>query len=466
MVVRGRHSGHYGARFVGRRRPPTAPTGALGRQPRFDGVCPDQDDTVAVLSIVARSAGRCSTRERSETRWDIRLPATNRDEEPRINIDDKKIAVLSLQTDDGLGGTELMAFSMLSRLDRARFEVTVCFMAQPGPVGEMYRRQRIEVHHLRSQGQHTGSAMWQLWRLLTSRRFDIIEIYGLRLNIAGRILGRLSGHRRIVATQRSIDDWRRWWHVWLDRVTSRWVVLYIANSQAAADRLASRERIPERRIAVIENGIDPAPYGRSESGRVRAELSTTPDAIVLTCVANYRKAKGHHVLIDAVAKLVAVHPEVRLWLVGGDAELVDDASAYSQASVEDHVERAGLRQHVVFLGIRRDIPEILADSDVFVLSSLWEGMPGSILEGMAARLPVVATAVGGIPEVVVQHETGYLVPPGDAASLADALQRLVEDRAGRLAMGQKGFERVCQNFSIEEKVRELQAVYASLAGSE
>lgn len=432
----------------------------------FDGVSANQDDTVAALpnrGPMRRPLDHPGNV--SETGCDTRLPPTNHDEEPPINVDEKRIAVLSLQTDDGLGGTELMTFSMLSRLDRTRFDVTVCFMAKPGPVGEMYRRKRIEVRHLRSEGQPTRPAIWQLWRLLTTRRFDIIEIYGLRLNIAGRLLGRLSGHRRIVATQRSIDDWRRWWHVWLDRVTSRWVALYIANSQAAADRLASRERIPEQRIMVIQNGIDPAPYGRAESGRVRAELSTTRDAIVLTCVANYREAKGHHVLVDAVARLVAVHPNVRLWLAGGDADLSDKASAYSRASVEDHVARAGLRQHVVFLGIRQDIPEILADSDIFVLSSLWEGMPGSILEAMAARLPVAASAVGGIPEMVVQNETGYLVPPGDAASLADALERLVEDRAGRLAMGLKGFERVGRNFSIEEKVRELEAVYASLAGS-
>jgi glycosyltransferase involved in cell wall biosynthesis len=374
--------------------------------------------------------------------------------------------VLSLQTDDGLGGTELMTFSMLTRLDRGRFDVTVCFLAKPGPVGDMYRRQGIEVHHLRHDGQSTRQAMLQLWRLLRTGHFDIIEIYGLRLNVAGRVLGGLSGHRRIIAAQRSVDDWRRWWHVWLDRVTSRWVALYVANSQAAADRLASREHILSARITVIENGIDPSPYAQSETGRVRAELAVSPDAVVLTCVANYREAKGHHVLIDAVARLVAVHPEVRLWLVGGDTEPADTLSEYSRASIEDHVERAGLGQHVDFLGIRQDIPAILADSDVFVLSSLWEGMPGSILEAMAARLPVVASRVGGIPEVVVESETGYLVPPNDPVSLADALRVLVEDRARRTAMGQNAFDRVSRSFSIDEKVRELQAVYLSLAGPE
>lgn len=362
-----------------------------------------------------------------------------------------RIKVLSLQTGSVIGGSELMAFSFLSRIDQSKFDVTVCFSWTEGPVSEMYRQKGIEVFHLGHRP--TYRVIWRLWKLLSRRHFDSMDIYGLRINIIGRILGSLSGHRVIITSQRSVDDWRRLWHIWLDRLTSHWVTLYISNIYASAKRLQEREKVPHSRIQVIHNGIDITPFAQAQVGLVRRQLAIETISAVITCVANFREVKGHRILIDAVAALHAQNPDSYLWLVG-DGPL--------RSETEHQVRVLGLEGAVKFLGQRSDVPHILADTDIFVLASLWEGMPGVILEAMAARLPVVATSVGGIPEVVVHGQTGYLVPPTDPQALAAALTRLLEDKRLRLEMGRAGHRRVRSHFSLDAKVRELENIYELL----
>ncbi len=320
----------------------------------------------------------------------------------------------------------------------------------------MYAERGMEVIYLRELGERYIRSVPRLRRLLKSRQFDVIEIYGLRLNILGRLVARAYGQRVVVTAQRSVDDWRRWWHVWMDHYTSRWVTLYVANSQAAADRLTSRERIRPTKIRVIENGIDPAPFADAAK-RVQARHAGTAVPVVITCVANLRPAKAHHVLVEAFSLVAKQHPDTRLRLVG---------DGISRTAIEQQITRLQLDSKVEVMGQRLDVPDILADSDVFVLSSLWEGMPGSLLEAMAAAMPVVATAVGGVPEVVVHEETGLLVEPNDPGQLAEAIARLIVDPRLRLMMGQRGLARVVSHFDLAAKVRDYDALYSSLASRE
>lgn len=364
-----------------------------------------------------------------------------------------EIRVLSLQSGARSGGTELMNFSILQRIDRIRFKVVVCFLDEKGPVSDYYRREGFEVIHLNYHHRPLPAVARDLFGLLKSHAPDILHIYGLRANILGRIAGRLAGCRNIVSAQHSIDPWRRWWHVWLDRLTSRWVSLYIPNTFAAAERLQKVERIPPDKLIVIHNGLDVTPFEKAIPGRVRSELGISAEALVVTCVAHFRAAKGHDTLLEAVDVLRRQGISSHLWLVG-DGEL--------RRSIEAKAKSLGLGQNVRFLGTRTDIPDILADTDVFVLASLWEGLPGAVMEAMAVRLPVVATRVGGVPELVVDGETGLLVTAGDAEALATALERLIGDRGLCSRLGQAGHRRIVTKFRLEDKVRELEELYLSL----
>jgi len=142
-------------------------------------------------------------------------------------------------------------------------------------------------------------------------------------------------------------------------------------------------------------------------------------------------------------------------LVVGDGKL--------RPVIEKQIARLGLCKYVRLLGTRTDVPNLLSASDILVLASLWEGLPGVIAEAMASGLPVVATNVGGIPELVVDGKTGLLVPPGDATSLADALSRLIDDPDLRYRLGVEGYHRISTYFRWEDKVSKLEQVYSDLS---
>jgi len=208
-------------------------------------------------------------------------------------------------------------------------------------------------------------------------------------------------------------------------------------------------------IEVVPSGIDFSPFeGRLSKDFLRNEFGFAPDDFLAGIVAALEDHKGHKYLIEAASIIKRRAPKVKIIIVGkGSLEYELDQQA------------RGLQVHdlVFFLGFREDVPRILASLDAFVLSSYLEGLGTSILDAMASRLPVVATDVGGIPEVVVHNETGILVPPRNPEALAEALIRLHDDRALALRLGEKGYKVVHEKFSSESMACRIIAVYQRIA---
>jgi glycosyltransferase involved in cell wall biosynthesis len=186
---------------------------------------------------------------------------------------------------------------------------------------------------------------------------------------------------------------------------------------------------------------------------MRRTFGVQAQGLLVGTVGRLHPQKGFASLLAAVARVRERLPAIRLLLVGGGA-LRRDLVARAEA--------LGLAEVVIFAGSRGDVPEILAALDLFVLPSLWEGLPNAVLEAMAAGLPVVATAAGGTPEVVVDGETGLLVPPGDVTALAEAIERLLRDPGLRRKMGEAGRKRVEGHFTIEQTVAQTVALYETL----
>lgn len=200
---------------------------------------------------------------------------------------------------------------------------------------------------------------------------------------------------------------------------------------------------------VIYNGIPTACFVL-RAGRDNAKGEKD---VVLLHVGRFAPQKNHLLLIEAFALAVKEYPTMQLWLVG-DGPL--------QPAVERLVKEKGLEEKVLFLGIRDDVPKLLADSDVFILPSDWEGVPLTVLEAMAAGKPVIATAVGGVPELVEDGATGVLVPPRDPEALAQGILRLVKDPDLRRRMGKAARERALEHFDISRTAREYEALYLKL----
>lgn len=199
------------------------------------------------------------------------------------------------------------------------------------------------------------------------------------------------------------------------------------------------------RIHVIPNGVDADLYQRQEVRQeVRRDLGVDESAPLIIMVGTFKKQKGHTYLIDALSRIVDHHPDVRVLFVG-DGELRDE--------VERRIVTTGLGEVVQLLGNRRDVPRLLGASDMFVLPSLWEGLPMALLEAMAAGLPCIATRVSGSSQVIEQGSSGLLVQPGDADDLEIALRRLLADRALADALGRAGRQRVLDHFSSRQQAR-------------
>jgi glycosyltransferase involved in cell wall biosynthesis len=190
-----------------------------------------------------------------------------------------------------------------------------------------------------------------------------------------------------------------------------------------------------------------------DRAQILGRLGLDPQARLLTTVGTLKTQKGHHHLIEAAPRVARRHPTAHFVFVG-DGEL--------RAELEAQARDRGVSDKIHFLGNRRDVVELLAATDVFVLPSLWEGLAMALLEAMAAAKPIVATAVSGTSQVMIHDETGLLVPPADAVALAQAIDEMLSDPDRAQSMGQAARRHVEANWSVEKQAAEYRALYRHL----
>jgi glycosyltransferase involved in cell wall biosynthesis len=237
---------------------------------------------------------------------------------------------------------------------------------------------------------------------------------------------------------------------------SRWkysqVDCFIANSLAVRDRLAA-EGIPRSKTTIVSEGVDVERIQRLPAASVHAAFYLPTHAPIVGNVAALVPHKGHHHLIDAAALVVRDVPDVRFVIVG-DGEL--------RGALETHIKHRHLERHVFLAGFRVDAVELTKGFDIFAVSSVTEGQCGALIDAMAAAKPAVATTAGAIAEVVVDGETGFLVPPRDDGAMAAKLATLLKDEALRARMGDAALRRARDCFTVERMVERVAAVYEEL----
>jgi glycosyltransferase involved in cell wall biosynthesis len=285
-------------------------------------------------------------------------------------------------------------------------------------------------------------------RFLRLEHADLLHTHGhLAANVLGRVGARLA-HIPVVAHMHIENAFRsdlpgRALQIALDDVTARLCTRILVVSQATR-RALERQGYPRGRMEVVYNGV----------ALERAEPIRLVDAPTVVHVARLAPVKGQRELIDAVAMLGGVHTV----LVGRDLE---QAGAYER-ELRDVAKRAGVAERVHFTGYREDVPGILAGADLVALPSWIEGLPLVVLEAMAQTRPVVATSVGGTPELVVDGETGLLVPPRNVDALAAALRELLDDPERARQLGEAGRARAVQRFSEQAMTHRVLEVYAEI----
>lgn len=373
----------------------------------------------------------------------------------------RKIRVLQFLSSANIGGTERMVLQLVTRMDPQRFATDICFLYGPGPVGTELSRRGFKVTYFYFHPAKLPLVIARLTAFFRRNPYDVVHIYGYKANLLVRTLCWYWGPKYIITGQRSTDQNRRWFHSQLDRLTSRRVSLYISNSAAAKKLLVEREKIPEEKIIVIPNGVDcqrfrpPTP---EEKAALRSRLGLPKTATIMVNVANLLPVKGHMYLLKAIASLPSKIKEKLALLLVGYGPL--------QESLKKEAALLNLYSVVRFLGRQEseNVAKILRAADIFVLASLWEGLPNAVLEAMATGLPVVATATGGVPELIRDEKEGLLVPPKDPDALAAAVRRLVSDIQLRQTLGGNARVRAQKSFSLEEMTAQTEKIYLSLLG--
>ena len=342
------------------------------------------------------------------------------------------------------------------RLDRERFEPEVLCLYGRGPFSEDLEASAIPVRTLGVDRRVAPRNWLRTWGALGEVRADVVHTHlpeAAWYALPGAYL------RRSPVRISHLHNTHWYWPAKLrrlDRAASAFASLSLACSTAVRDFARDRLHYPAGKLEVLRNALDLSPFESLPTREAaRRSLDLPQDSPILTCVASLDEQKGHEHLLEALVRIRAEAPGVRLLVVG-------DGESAIREGLEEAVRRKGLEQAVTFLGTRHDVPLLLAASDVFVLASLWEGLPMVLAEAGAAGVPAVATSVGGVPEIVEDGVTGLLAPAGDPDRLAGAVLALLADPQRRLRMGEAARRRVTTMFDIQMAAARLEELYLDL----
>ena len=322
------------------------------------------------------------------------------------------------------------------------------------PEGELYRRmsEGTDLIPLAPMHEIDLAAAWRLSRVLKQLKPDVIHAHdphGVAMAATALSIASPSPPPPLVASRRiefriAQNSFSKWKYGRVD--------CFVAISEAVRDRLVG-DGIPRNKITVVHEGVDVERIVHLQTANVHAAFYLPTHAPVVGNIGALVPQKGQHHLIDAAAIVVRAVPDSR-FVICGDGEL--------RQALEDHIKRKHLERHVFLAGFRADVLELLKGFDLFALSSLQEGLCTSLVDAMAASKAAVATRVGGVPEVVADGETGFLVQPRDHEAMADRIIALLKDNAGRARMGKAALKRAREQFTVDRMVEGTLETYKRL----
>ncbi len=369
----------------------------------------------------------------------------------------KRIRVLHILPDLVPYGLERIVANLALLGDRARFEPAVASLYgyAPGSLADDFQQAGVPVFHLDKRRGPDPRMIPRLARLLRRTQPEIVHThnYVLRYVLPAAAL---AGSPPIIHTVHNLADRETdRLGLWIQRRAFRRRVQPVAISEECA---ASFERVYGRPAPVIRNGITVEKYQhpivpRSEWRRLHGFAMQD---LLVTCVARFEPQKDHRTLMEAFARLAREVPAAKLVLAG---------SGRLQDAARRQVRELGLERRVFFLGQRGDIADILGASDIFALASLWEGNPLSVMEAMAAGLPIAATRVGAVPELAEDGRHGLLAAPGDAAGLAESMLGLARHAGRRRQFGRAAAERARGCFDHRGMVAAYEDLYRQALGA-
>lgn len=352
-----------------------------------------------------------------------------------------------------IGGTERQFVNLVKRLDESRFDVHLaCFKRWGEFLGEIEASGRPLTDYAIKKllSYRTLQQQWRFAAYLRKHRIQVLHTYGFYPNLFAIPAAKLAGVPVKIAAIRDMGAYMGPVHTRLQRAICGMADCVLVNAEAVQRWLVGQGYSSEK-IRVIRNGIVFKPAERPSA--LRQEFGLPANTRLIAAICRLNPEKGVDYFVEAAAVVSGRHDDARFLVVGDGSE---------KKALEKQAERLGIERKVIFTGFRTDTPQILPELSISVLPSLTEGLSNTLLESMAAGVPVVATNVGGNPEIVVDGKTGMLVPARHSASMARAMCELLENPQLAETMGRAGKQRVADHFSVDQTVRQTEDLYADL----
>ena len=363
-----------------------------------------------------------------------------------------------------VGGAERTLVDLANGLDHDRYDVTVWTIFEQNPLADRLDGRvtlrtlgvegvTSETHAFAVEGaanpREYVTAPLRFFRIVRRERPDIIQSFLTYDNLIARAAGVVAPDTKVITGVRLVPTGEHDLAQRLDNLTTRFADHVVSNSQSGK-RFVQRYWTPEDRVSVVNNGRDLSRFGHDPPAGSRASLGIPEDAPVVGTVGRLIARKGHDELLDAWTTVREDVPDAHLLIVGDGPE---------RSALEAQAAQLDIETSVHFAGIRDDVPDCLAAMDVFVFPSHYEGLPGALLEAMAAGLPCVATPVDGNSELLAAYESGLFFDPGDSEAMASALRLVLTHPDLANDLGAAAHERAREGFDVTSMVAGFEAVY-------
>jgi glycosyltransferase involved in cell wall biosynthesis len=355
------------------------------------------------------------------------------------------------------GGAERSVVNYLLHADKAEFRHSVVCFDSRGDMADAVEAAGVRVHVVRIRHRHLLSSVRGLVDLLRREQAAVIHAHMYWAALWGRLAGRIAGVPVMIVTEHGPELWKNRWHIFVERALEHWTSRHIAVARDGREIRLRREGIREDRIVLIPNGVRIPARARDPEARLKARqaLGIDPATPIIGTVGRVVVEKGYTYLLDALQLARCEVPGLQ-WLAVGDGGL--------RPALTEQARNAGLKEAVVWAGLRSDAESLLAAMDLWVMSSIEEGLPVALLEAMAGGCPIVATRIGGIPDAVTDGKEALLVPAADAPALAAAVVGLLGDPARAAAIGDAARARAVADYSIESVARRIESIYREELG--
>jgi len=372
----------------------------------------------------------------------------------------RRLRVAHVITGLQLGGGGAVVLTIARALDRSRFDMDVFCIHEAGEIQGELTRLGIRVKLLKIWDyrrrflQYSGVKTLRLAARLREGRYDVVHTHIFQADAAGRVAARVAGVPVVVKSLHNMGRWKKPYQVAVDRLLGEWTDAVVCCSEYQREVASAQEHFSDGKAVTIHHGVDVRLFpARVDRASLRTSLGLKPGWTTVGTVGRTVEEKGHAYLLEAVPQILRVHPRVQ-FLIVGDGPL--------RQKLEARLAGTPHREHVCFAGARLDIPEMLAVMDVFAFPSLSEGFGIAVIEAMASSLPVVASRIRPLTEIVIEGQTGVLVPPDDAAALGSALNHLIAHPEVAASLGRRGRQIVEQQFTDRMMVRAHEDLYLRL----